>query len=86
LHNVVQMLLAYTTRDSPVEPVHERGEPIMNLHKSHRMLSPILAVATTCIATPAWALDAIAVPEPGTLYLLLGAAGVAVLVWRNRKK
>jgi hypothetical protein len=59
----------------------------MNPRKANRTLSLTLGVATTCLALPAWALDTIVpVPEPGTLSLLLGAAGVAVLVWRNRKK
>lgn len=58
----------------------------MNPRNGHRIVSMIVGVAATCLAAPAWGLDTIAVPEPGTMYLLLGAAGAAVLVWRNRKK
>lgn len=59
----------------------------MNPRKADRIVPLILGVAMTCLSFPAHALDTVVpVPEPGTLALLLGAAGVAVLVWRNRKK
>jgi PEP-CTERM motif len=59
----------------------------MKSRHANRLVPTILAVATAGLSFPAWALDTIApIPEPGTMVLLLGAVGAAVLVWRNRKK
>lgn len=60
----------------------------MNSHPAHRAVAPLLLGMTTAgLALPAWAVDVpVQIPEPGTLSLLVGAAGAAVLLWRNRKK
>jgi hypothetical protein len=59
----------------------------MTSHRNHRPVSAILALLAFGLASPAWALDiAVALPEPGTMALLLGGVGAAVLVWRNRRK
>lgn len=47
----------------------------------------ILGVTIAGLSLPARAIDITAtVPEPGTMALILGGVGAAVLVWRNRKK
>ena len=59
----------------------------MNSHNSNRLVPAVLGVIVASVSFPAWALDiAVAIPEPGTMALLLGGVGAAVLVWRNRKK
>jgi hypothetical protein len=59
----------------------------MTSHRNHRPVSAILALLASGLASPAWALDVtVALPEPGTIALLLGGVGAAVLVWRNRRK
>ena len=59
----------------------------MTSRGSNRIIPLILGMAIAGLAVPAWAFDiAVAIPEPGTMALLLGGAGAAVLVWRNRKK
>jgi hypothetical protein len=59
----------------------------MNVPDSRRIGSSIAGLTIAMVSLPAWALDTvIAIPEPGTMALLLGAAGCAVLLWRNRKK
>jgi len=60
----------------------------MNPHVSNRLTALMLAVATASLSLPVWALDIMEpLPEPGTMALLLGGVGAAVLVWRkNRKK
>jgi hypothetical protein len=59
------------------------------MQSSHRnpLISTILTIGLAGLSTPAWAMDfAVAVPEPGTMALLLGGVGAAVIVWRNRRK
>ena len=59
----------------------------MTSRSSNRIISLIVGTAIASLAVPAWAVDTVvAIPEPGTMALLLGGAGAAVLVWRNRKK
>lgn len=59
----------------------------MKSSRSNHSLPTILALASAGLTAPAWALDTIVpIPEPGSMALALGAIGVAVLVWRNRKK
>lgn len=59
----------------------------MQSHHRNPLLSTILALGMAGLSFPAWAMDiAVAVPEPGTMALLLGGVGAAVLVWRNRRK
>jgi len=59
----------------------------MKSRHANRLIPIIPAVATAGMALPAWALDTVVtIPEPGTMALLLGGVGAAVLVWRNRKK
>ena len=59
----------------------------MKSRHANRLIPTILAVATAGLSFPAWALDTIGpLPEPGTMALLLGGVGAAVLVWRNRRK
>ena len=46
-----------------------------------------LGLATLAVAAPAFAMDLVLeVPEPGSLSLVVLAAGAAVLVWRNKRK
>jgi hypothetical protein len=66
---------------------NNRGRAFMTSRGCNRMVSLILGTAIAGLAVPAWAFDTpVAIPEPGTMALLLGGAGAAVLVWRNRKK
>jgi hypothetical protein len=56
--------------------------------RSNRLVALVLGVTFGGLTLPAYAIDFVtAVPEPGTMALVLGAVGGAVLVWRrNRKK
>ena len=59
------------------------------MQSNHRspLISTILAIGMAGLSSPTWAMDiAVAVPEPGTMALLLGGVGAAVIVWRNRRK
>ena len=59
----------------------------MNSHYSKHLAALILGVTTASLSFQVWAIDiTTTVPEPGTMALLLGGAGAAVLIWRNRKK
>jgi len=59
----------------------------MNPHISNRLTALILGVTTASLSFPVWAIDITEpLPEPGTMALLLGGVGAAVLVWRKRKK
>lgn len=59
----------------------------MNPDNARRRTAWLLGLTMASASLPAWAFDVIApLPEPGTMALVLGAAGVAVLVWRNRRK
>jgi len=60
----------------------------MHSPKRNRLGVLILGLMTTTLSLPAIAEDiaALPVPEPGTMALLLGGAGAAVLLWRNRRK
>lgn len=60
---------------------------LMRSSQSNRPLPTSLGLAVAGLSAPAWALDTIVpIPEPGSMALALGAIGVAVLVWRNRRK
>ena len=51
------------------------------------LLHVALGLATLAVSAPVLAMDVpIALPEPGSMTLVAIAAGVAVLVWRNRRK
>lgn len=55
--------------------------------RSNRLVASILGVAIAALSSPAWAIDIVAaVPEPGTMALLLGGIGAGVLIWRSRRK
>ena len=61
----------------------------MNRHHSNRLTALLLGLTTASVSSPLWAFDVTAVPlpEPGTMALVLGGVGAAVLVWRrNRRK
>ena len=59
----------------------------MKPHHGNRLHSAILAIGIAALSGPAWALDiAVAIPEPGTMALLLGGVGAAVIVWRKNRK
>ena len=59
----------------------------MNPHVSDRLTALILGVTTASLSFPVWAIDIQEpLPEPGTMALLLGGVGAAVLVWRNNRK
>lgn len=59
----------------------------MTPRSSNRVISWMLGVTIAGLSLPARAIDITAtVPEPGTMALILGGVGAAVLVWRNRKK
>jgi len=58
-----------------------------DLRTSNRIAALILGATAIGLSFPAWAFDTpTAIPEPGTMALLLGGVGAAVIVWRNRRK
>ena len=57
----------------------------MNAHSSNRLVASI--VGTTIACRPAWAIDIVTVvPEPGTMALVPGGIGAAVLIGRKKRK
>jgi len=58
----------------------------MTSNKSNYLSALILGVTTASLSGSVGAFDIMpALPEPGTLTLLLGGVAAAVLVWRKRK-
>jgi uncharacterized membrane protein YeaQ/YmgE (transglycosylase-associated protein family) len=59
----------------------------MTSRRSARVIPSIVGATLAALSVPAWAFDTpVAIPEPGTMALVLGGIGAAVLIWRNRKK
>jgi hypothetical protein len=59
----------------------------MKLHLYRQRVSTVVALLASGLASPAWAMDIpVAIPEPGTMALLVAAGGAVVLTWRNRRK
>jgi hypothetical protein len=74
-------------RASEIFVSRARGSLAMKLHLCRQRVPTLIALLASGLASPAWAMDlVVAVPEPGTMGLLVAAGGAAVLAWRNRRK
>jgi len=59
----------------------------MKPDNSNRLTALLLGVTAVALSSPVWAIDIVGeLPEPGTMALLLGGLGAAVLVWRKGRK
>jgi len=59
----------------------------MKPDNSNRLTALLLGVTAAALSCPVWAIDIVGeLPEPGTMALLLGGLGAAVLVWRKGRK